>query len=71
MRNIAMLVNQRITGVTPHKLDRNIQFIFAPNAITSGGHFGTMINSVSPGENGNLRFHRVIEHRKPLHAKIP
>lgn len=69
--DVAMLVNQRIAGVAPHKFDRDIKLIFTAHAVACGGHFRAMIDGVCPGKNGDLRFYRVIQHRKPLYAEVP
>ncbi|MOA06219.1 hypothetical protein D3C78_1258500 [compost metagenome] len=68
--DIAMLVDQRITGVAPNKLDRHVQLVFATDAVTFGGHFRAAHDGVGPGKHRNLGLHRVGQHVEPFHAQI-
>ncbi len=69
--DVAMLIDQRITGVAPQKFDRHVELVFSPHAVACGGHFRAMIDSVGPGKDRNLGFYRVLQHRKPFDAQIP
>lgn len=68
--DVAMLIDQRITGVAPQKFDRHVELVFSPHAVACGGHFRAMIDSVGPGKDRNLGFYRVLQHRKPFDAQI-
>ncbi|MNC31053.1 hypothetical protein D3C75_793610 [compost metagenome] len=61
--DVGMLVSNGVSGVVPDEFDGHIELIFATHTVTFGGHFWPASDGISPAKAGNLRFHRVRQHR--------
>ena len=67
--DIRMLVDEGIPGVVPDKLNRDIQLIFASDAVTQRGHLRAARDGVGPAKAGDGGFDRIDQHRQALNSQ--